>query len=62
MRHNPPLKAFRDRRAARGKNAKVILTAFARKLLVTASAVIRSGQPWPAEFAAGEGEIGAVLA
>ena len=46
-----PLKAFRDRLAARGKKAKVILTAVARKLLVIANAVIRTGRPWDPELA-----------
>src|SRR3954453_7918244 len=46
VRHNPALKEFRDRLAARGKKAKVILTAVARKLLVIANAVIRTGLPW----------------
>ena len=43
--------AFRDRLAARGKQAKVILTAVARKLLVLANAVIRTGRPWDPELA-----------
>jgi transposase len=51
VRHNPALKAFRDRLAARGKKAKVILTAVARKLLVIANAVIRTGRPWEPELA-----------
>jgi transposase len=51
VRHNPALKAFRDRLAARGKKAKVILTAVARKLLVIANAVIRTGRPWNPELA-----------
>jgi len=46
--HNPALRAFKERLAARGKKAKVILTAVARKLLVIANAIIRSGQPWRA--------------
>jgi hypothetical protein len=37
--------------AARGKKAKVILTAVARKLLVIANAVIRTGRPWEPELA-----------
>lgn len=51
VRHNPALKAFRDRLAARGKKAKVILTAVARRLLVIANAVIRTGRPWEPELA-----------
>jgi transposase len=46
VRYNPALKAFRDRLSARGKKPKVILTAVARKLLVIANAVIRTGLPW----------------
>ncbi len=45
-RCNPALRVFRERLAGKGKKAKVILTAVARKLLVIANAVIRSGQPW----------------
>ena len=47
--HNPTMRAFKARLAARGKRAKVILTAVARKLLVTANAIIQSGQPWRSE-------------
>jgi transposase len=50
-RHNRALRAFRDRLADRGKKAKVILTAVARKLLVIANAVIRTGRPWDQELA-----------
>jgi transposase len=45
-RHNPPLKAFADRLAAKGKAAKVVLIAVARKLLVIANAVLRDRRPW----------------
>ena len=51
VRHNPALKEFRDRLAARGKTAKVILTAVARKLLVIANAVVRTGRRWEPELA-----------
>jgi transposase len=51
VRHNPALKAFRDRLSARGKKPKVILTAVARKLLVIANAVIRTGLPWDPQLA-----------
>jgi transposase len=47
--HNPATRAFKARLAARGKRAKGILTAVARKLLVIANAIIRSGQPWRSE-------------
>jgi len=49
--HNPAMRAFKARLAARGKRAKVILTAVARKLLVVANAIIQSGQPWRSEAA-----------
>ena len=49
--HNPPLRAFKARLAARGKRGKVILTAVARKLLVIANAIIQSGKPWRTEAA-----------
>lgn len=45
-RHAGPLKDFADRLRARGKRAKVVLIAVARKLLVIANAVVRTGQPW----------------
>jgi transposase len=51
VRFNPAMRVFRDRLAARGKRAKVILTAVARTLLVIANAVIRTGHPWVAELA-----------
>src|SRR5512147_726073 len=44
-RCNPALRVFRERLAAKGKKAKVILTAVARKLLVIANAVVRTSQP-----------------
>jgi transposase len=50
-RSNPVMRAFRARLAARGQRPKVILTAVARKLLVIANAVIRSGRPWQPELA-----------
>jgi transposase len=51
VRDDPARKAFRDRLAARGKKAKVILTAVARKLLVIANAVARTGRRWEPELA-----------
>jgi len=45
-RHNPPLRAFAGRLAAKGKAAKVVLVAVARKLLVVANAVLRDRKPW----------------
>jgi transposase len=46
VRHNPALAAFKERLAKAGKKAKVILTAVARKLVVLANAVIRTGRRW----------------
>ena len=51
VRHNPAMRAFKERLKARGKAAKVILTAVARKLLVVANAVVRTGRPWEPEMA-----------
>ena len=51
VRYNPAMKAFKERLATRGKKAKVILTAVARKLLVIANAVVRTGRPWEPEMA-----------
>ena len=55
--HNPAMRAFKERLMARGKRAKVILTAVARKLLVIANAIVQSGQPWRSDGAVGSGEI-----
>lgn len=51
VRHNSVFRDFRERLAARGKRPKVILTAVARRLLVIANAILRSGRPWQAELA-----------
>jgi transposase len=51
VRFNPAMRAFRERLEARGKPAKVILTAVARKLLVIANALIRTGCRWRPELA-----------
>jgi len=45
-RHNPVLKAFRDRLVARGKPKMVALIAVARKLLTILNAMIREQRPW----------------
>lgn len=45
-RHNPELKAFRDRLVAAGKPKLVALIATARKLLTILNAIIRDQQPW----------------
>lgn len=47
-----PLKDFADRLKARGKAAKVVLIAVARRLLGIANAVIRDRRPWQPELAA----------
>lgn len=47
-RHNPVLRQFSDRLAARGKPTKVILCAVMRKLLHLAWGVLRSGRPFDA--------------
>jgi transposase len=51
-RRNPVLRAFYERLRQAGKQAKVALTAVARKLLTIVNAVVRSGQPWNPELAA----------
>lgn len=50
-RHNPALKAFRDRLLATGKAKKLVLVAVARKLLTILNAIIRDNQPWHAQTA-----------
>jgi transposase len=51
IRHNPVLKAFRDRLVAAGKPKMVALIATARKLLTILNAILRTGQPWREENA-----------
>lgn len=45
-RHNPPLKAFRDRLVAAGKPKIVATVATMRKLLTILNAIIRDQKPW----------------
>jgi transposase len=45
-RHNPVLKAFRDKLVANGKPKMVALVAVARKLLTMLNAILRDNQPW----------------
>lgn len=45
-RHNPVLKAFRDKLVANGKPKMVAIIATARKLLVILNAIIRDQKPW----------------
>lgn len=47
-RHNPNLKAFRDRLVAAGKPKLVAIIAVARKLITCLNAIIRDEQPWRA--------------
>lgn len=51
IRHNPVLKAFRDRLVEAGKPRMVALIATARKLLTILNAILRTGQPWREEIA-----------
>lgn len=45
-RHNPALKAFRDRLVAAGKPKIVAIVATMRKLLTILNAMIRDQKPW----------------
>ncbi len=45
-RHNPILKAFRDRLIAAGKPPKVAIIAVARRLLTIANAIVRDKKAW----------------
>jgi transposase len=45
-RHNPTLKAFRDKLVAAGKPKLVAIIATARKLVTILNAIIRDKQPW----------------
>jgi transposase len=45
-RHNPAVRAFYRQLRARGKPAKLALTACMRKLLVVLNAVLRAKRPW----------------
>ena len=45
-RHNPELRAFRDRLVQAGKPKLVALVATARKLLTILNAIVRDGRPW----------------
>jgi transposase len=45
-RHNPTLRAFRDRLIANGKPKLVAIIATARKLLTILNAIIRDNKPW----------------
>jgi transposase len=45
-RHNPTLKAFRQRLDASGKAPKIVLVAVMRKLLTILNAMLRDGREW----------------
>ena len=45
-RFNPALKAFYDRLIAKGKKAKLALTAVTRKLVVLANTLVRENRLW----------------
>jgi transposase len=46
VRYNPVLKAFYERLRAKGKAAKVALTAGMRKLLTILNAMVKHHTPW----------------
>ena len=50
-RHNPVLKAFRDKLVAAGKPHKLAAIALARKLLTILNAIIRDRTPWNPQIA-----------
>jgi transposase len=50
-RHNPTLKAFRDKLVAAGKPKLVALIAVARKLLTILNAILRDKKPWREQIA-----------
>lgn len=50
-RHNPALKAFRDRLLAAGKSKLVAIIAVARKLITILNAIVRDQQPWRDQIA-----------
>ena len=51
MRYNPILRAHRDRLLARGKHRMVIVGAMMRKLVYLAYGVLKTGQPFEADYA-----------
>jgi len=48
IRANPPIKAFYRHLRDNGKPAKLAIVAAMRKLIITANAILASGQPWTA--------------
>jgi transposase len=53
MRHNPILRAHRERLLARGKHRMVIVGAIMRKLVHLVYGVLKHGQPFRADYATG---------
>jgi transposase len=50
-RYNPAIRPFAERLKSAGKKPKVVLVAVARKLLVIANAILKSGKPWEGKLA-----------
>lgn len=50
VRHNPVIKAFYQRLRSSGKLPKVALVACMHKILTIINAIIKSGQPWQADY------------
>ena len=46
IRRNPAIRALYERLVARGKPAKVAITAAMRKLLTVLNAILRDQTPW----------------
>ena len=46
IRFNPAIRAFYQRLIARGRPAKLALTACMRKLLTILNAILRDARPW----------------
>lgn len=46
IKHNPPLRAFYERKLAQGKVKKLAITAAMRKLIVLANALLKEDRPW----------------
>ncbi len=46
MRFNPVIETFAKRLKARGKPARVVITAAMRKMLIILNAILKTGKPW----------------
>jgi transposase len=46
VRHNPTIRAFRQRLLAKGKPKMVVMVACMRKLLTILNAILRDQKPW----------------